>query len=232
VAVSPGGTVYVADQNNNRVEEFTAAGGYVGSISVPTPAGVALDHAGDIWVSSPSYASGNQVYEFSPAGAQLLSFGSTQASYGALGNTGGIAVGPDGTIYVAQSDYNVVSVFDPDGNFETEFGLQSNQASAAENLASPEGLAVTASGDVLVADTGNDRLVEFAPAPASGSAAGALSPGATAPGGPGLPLIIGLSLAALLLAAAGAWGILAYCARWWPPPRATCAGDCPTSSTS
>ena len=144
---------------------------------MPTPAGVALDSAGDLWVSSPSYASGNQVYEFSPAGAQLLSFGSTQASYGALGNIGGIAVGPDGKVYVAQSDYNVVSVFGPDGSFETEFGLQSNPASAAENLAAPEGLAVTASGDVLVADTGNNRLVEFAPAAASGSAAAAVAPG-------------------------------------------------------
>ena len=76
LAASPGGgTVYVADQNNNRIEEFTAAGGYAGSISVPTPAGVAVDRAGDIWVSSPSYASGNQVYEFSAAGSQLQSFG-------------------------------------------------------------------------------------------------------------------------------------------------------------
>jgi phospholipase C len=235
LALSPtAGTVYVADQDNNRIEEFTAAGGYAGSISVPTPAGVALDRAGDIWVSSPSYASGNQVYEFSPTGAQLLSFGSTQASYGALGNTGGIAIGPDGKVYVAQSDYNVISVFGPDGTFETEFGLQSNTADATENLAAPEGLAVTASGDVLVADTGNDRLVEFFPA--SGSAAGALVPLAAAPRGPALPLIIGLSLAALLLAAGGAWGFLAYRRR---PARsaqaaafATPAGPDPTAATA
>ena len=209
LAVSANGaTVYVADQNNNRIEEFTQAGGYIGSISVPNPAGVALNGAGDIWVSSPSYASGNQVYEFSPAGAQLLSFGGTQASYGALGNTGGIAVGPDGKIYVAQSDYNLVSVFNSGGVFETEFGLQSNPANAAENLAAPEGLTVAASGAVLVADTGNDRLVEFSPA--SGSAAAAVVPLAPTSGGPGVRLIIGLSLAALLLTAAGAWGILAY----------------------
>jgi DNA-binding beta-propeller fold protein YncE len=199
VALSASGaTVYVADQNNNRIEEFTAAGGYDGSISVPTPAGIALDGSGDLWVSSPSYAAGNQVYEFSPAGPQLLTFGSTQASYGALGNIGGIAVGPDGKIYVAQSDYNLVSVFNPDGTFQTEFGLRSNAANAAENLAAPEGLAVTSAGDVLVADTGNNRLVEFAPAPKS--AAGAVVSGSTTPGGPGLTLIIGLSLAALLLA--------------------------------
>jgi phospholipase C len=209
LAVSAGGgTVYVADQDNSRVEEFTPAGGYLGSIGMPTPAGVALDAADDLWVSSPSYASGNQVYEFSPAGAQLRSFGGTQAGYGALGNTGGIAIGPGGKVYVAQSDYNLVSVFGPDGSFETEFGLQSHASDAAKNLAAPEGLAITASGDLVVADTGNDRLVEFSPA--AGSAATALVPAATAPPGPTLALIIGLSLAALLLTAAGAWGILAY----------------------
>jgi phospholipase C len=224
LALSPtAGMVYVADQNNNRIEEFTAAGGYAGSISVPTPAGVALDGAGNIWVSSPSYASGNQVYEFSPTGTQLLSFGSTQASYGALGNTGGIAIGPDGKVYVAQPDYNVISVFGPGGAFETEFGLQSNTADATENLAAPEGLAVTASGDVLVADAGNDRLVEFSPA--SGSAAAALAPLAT-PGGPGVALIIGLSLAALLLGTAGAWGFLAYRRRPARSAQAPAAVSC------
>ena len=84
---------------------------------MPTPAGVAIDGAGDLWVSSPSYAAGNPVYEFSPSGAQLPVFGSTQASYGAFSNTGGIAIGPDGKIYVAQSDYNLVTVFNPDGSF-------------------------------------------------------------------------------------------------------------------
>jgi phospholipase C len=228
-----GATVYVADQNNNRIEEFTAAGGYAGSISVPTPAGVALDGSGDLWVSSPSYAAGNQVYEFSPSGAQLLASGSTQASYGALGNIGGIAVGPEGKIYVAQSDYNLVSVFNPDGTFETEFGLQSNAANAADNLAAPEGLAVTASGDVLAADTGNNRLVEFAPA--SGSAAAALVPPATAGRGPALPPITGLSLAALLLAAAGGWGILAYRrrpGRLAPSPAFATAPDGTQSTTT
>ncbi|WP_300613585.1 NHL repeat-containing protein, partial [Trebonia sp.] len=208
-----GGTVYVADQDNNRIEEFTAAGSYAGSISVPTPAGVALDASGDIWVSSPSYAAGNQVYEFSPAGAQLLSFGTTQAGYGALGNTSGIAVGPDGKIYVGQEDYNLVSVYNPDGTFYTEFGLQSDTSDAFENLLAPEGLAVTPSGDVLVADTGNDRVVEFSPAPdsAAGAVAPPVAPAARPAGGgaPSVPLMIGLSLAALALAAAAALALAA-----------------------
>jgi NHL repeat-containing protein len=66
------GVVYVADQDNNRIEKFSTAGAYRGAISVATPAGVALDGKGDIWVSSPSYAEGNTIDEFSAAGKEDL----------------------------------------------------------------------------------------------------------------------------------------------------------------
>jgi sugar lactone lactonase YvrE len=126
LAVTPSGDVWVADQGNGRVVEFSADGRYRVSFAVPTSAGVGLDARGDVWVSSPGYAlaGGNSVREFTPAGHQLRSFGITQAGYGDLSNPGGIAVGPDGRIYVAQPDYGLVSVFSPAGSFYTEFGLQ------------------------------------------------------------------------------------------------------------
>ena len=229
VAVSANGaTVYVADQNNNRIEEFTAAGGYVGSISVPTrPAS-----------RSTAPATSGCPARATRRGTRCTSSPRGRAAAVVRQHPGELRRArqhrrhrgrPGRKIYVAQSDYNLVSVFNPDGIFETEFGLQSNTANAAENLAAPEGLAVTASGDVLVADTGNDRLVEFAPA--SRSAAAAVVPGSTTPGGPGLPLIIGLSLAALLLAAAGAWGILAYRRRpGRPRPAPASARPHPTAA--
>jgi phospholipase C len=193
LAAAPGGDIYVADQANNRIEVFSASGGYLASISVPTPYGVALGASGNLWVSSPSYAAGNAVYEFSATGSQLREFGSTQSGYGALSNPGGLAVGPGGRIYVAQPDYGWVTVFNPDGSFYTEFGLQSNVGHAREDLAFPQDLAITASGQVWVADSGNGRMVEFTP-PGGGSAQVALA----APGGAGVPrgawwaLVIGL----------------------------------------
>jgi len=199
LVVAPDGDVYVADQGNNRIEEFSPSGGYLASISVATPDGVALDAAGDIWVSSPSYADGNAVYEFSPAGTQLQTFGATQASYGAMSNVGGIAVGPGGRIYLAQPDYGWVTVYNPDGSFYTEFGLQSDTRQAGEDLEFPQGLAVTAGGDVFVADSGNGRVAEFAP-PGSGRRAAAVVP----PSGSGVPRDVWLALvAAALLALAG-----------------------------
>jgi phospholipase C len=197
LALSPSGDVWVADQGNSRIEEFSASGGYLASIQVQAPAGVALDADGDIWVSSPSYAPGNAVDEFSPAGRSLQSFGTTQAGYGDLGDTGGIAVGPAGRVYVAQPDYGWVSVFGRDGAFYTEFGLRSDPARASEELEFPQGLAVTATGQVWVADSGHNRIAEFGPPTAPASAPG---------GGPPLLLVGGLALLGALLARAGlAW---------------------------
>ncbi len=197
LALSPSGDVWVADQGNSRVEEFSASGRYLASIKVPTPAGVALDADGNIWVSSPSYAPGNAIDEFSPAGRSLQSFGTTQAGYGDLGDTAGIAIGPAGRVYVAQPDYGWVSVFGRNGLFYTEFGLRSDSAQASEDLEFPQGLAVTATGQVWVADSGGNQIAQFGPAVAH----------AAAPKG-GLPLLLvgGLAVLGALLARIGlAW---------------------------
>ena len=218
LAVTPSGDVWVADQGNGRVVEFSADGRYRVSFAVPTPAGVALDARGDVWVSSPAYAltGGNSVREFSPAGHQLRSFGITQAGYGDLSNPGGIAVGPDGRIYVAQPDYGLVSVFSPAGSFYTEFGLQPDPGRAAEDLEFPQGLAIAATGQVWVADTGHDRIVQFGQVPGP-----PVTGAPAAPGGPSPLLIIGGCLLALVIAGLGWYLVRRGRARGTGPPPLT-----------
>jgi sugar lactone lactonase YvrE len=173
LTVSPAGDIYVADQDNNRVQEFSPGGAYLSSVAVATPDGVAIDSAGNLWVSSPSYADGNAVYEFSRAGTPISSFGSTQASFGALSNTSGIAVTTSGLIVVVQQDYSWVTVFNPAGSFSTEFGLQPGSGGRADlelpqgpDLEFPQGIAISPAGNIYVADSGNNRVVEYTP-PAS-----------------------------------------------------------------
>jgi phospholipase C len=211
VAVS-GGTVYVADFGNSRIEEFTTSGTYTSSVSVPTPTGVAVTSAGDIWVASASYTYGNGVYEYSPSGARLLAAQSTQSGYGSFGDTGGIAIGADDDVYVAQPDYGLVSVYSQDGSFLTEFGLDSSKAAAGTNLEFPQAVAVTPDGRVWVADSGGNRLAEFGPGTAPigaavGSAAGPAVRSATGSGDGGRgPWLLALAvLAASLLGAAAIW---------------------------
>ena len=100
MAVSASGQVYVADQGASRIVELSPSGAYLASFVAPTPDGVAVGPAGQVWVSSPGYSfdpaggsvAGNTVQEFSPSGGALQSFGQTQAGLGALSNPAGIAV--------------------------------------------------------------------------------------------------------------------------------------------
>ena len=226
VAVSSFGDVWVADQGHSRVVEFTANGRYHAAIGVPTPAGVALDGRGNVWVSSPGDARGNSVEEFSPAGHQLLSFGTTQAGYGDLGDPGGLAVGPGGKVYVAQPDYGLVSVFSPAGRFITEFGLQPGIAKADEDLEFPQSLAVTAKDQIWVADSGRNRISEF------GSAPGSAAPAApVVPGSPPVLLIIAECLLAIALIGLG-WWLARRRKQTGPRPQARAVPPAPASAAA
>ena len=162
---------------------------------------------------------GNAVCEFTPAGTNLEYYGSTQASYGALSNTAGIAIGPAGRIYVVNADYSLVTVLNPDGSFYTDLGLQSDPANTAQDLSFPQGIAVTADGTVYVADGGNGRVAEYSPAPVaavvSGVTGAAKLTGAAAarPANPGFPRLSSSGAAtgaAIALALAALTGFLAW----------------------
>ncbi len=88
----------------------------------------------------------------------------------------GIAVGPDGNIYVVDSDNHRVQVFDPDGIFLREWGGQCNLSTGQVcvdpdgdgplspgdgQFQEPWGIAVAGDGRVYVADTWNHRVQVF-----------------------------------------------------------------------
>jgi tripartite motif-containing protein 71 len=76
----------------------------------------------------------------------------------------GIAVGSDGYVYVTENDSNStvnqhrVQKFTSSGNFVTKWGALGHGPS---EFNSPLGIAVAPSGNVYVADSGNDRIQVF-----------------------------------------------------------------------
>jgi tripartite motif-containing protein 71 len=72
--VSDGTHLWVADSQNQRIQEFTSGGAFLGQISpfsYPSPYGITLDGAG-IWTVDYNT---NQVILYSPNGTKILSFG-------------------------------------------------------------------------------------------------------------------------------------------------------------
>jgi DNA-binding beta-propeller fold protein YncE len=72
----------------------------------------------------------------------------------------GVALDPDGDVWVADTGHDRVAEFTPAGRLVASFGLPARLG----GLDQPEGIAVDAAGHVWVADTGLDRVVEFSSA--------------------------------------------------------------------
>lgn len=88
----------------------------------------------------------------------LNGWGSSGSAEGQFSFPRGMAVGPDGTVYVADTGNNRIEVFNAAGTFENIIG---SAGAGAGQFASPRSLAVSNGGSIYVADTGNNRIQIF-----------------------------------------------------------------------
>ena len=69
-----------------------------------------------------------------------------------------LAIGPNGLIYVADTDFSRIQVFSTEGELIRNWGSEGIENG---NFSSPDGIAVSANGEVFVADTKNNRIQVF-----------------------------------------------------------------------
>jgi tripartite motif-containing protein 71 len=106
IAIDPSGNIYVADANNDRIQKFNSKGEYLsqfgtygtGDGQFAEPQAVDINAAGNVVVTDRETG---RVQLFTPSGEFLAKFG---VEWHWLPD--GLAVGPEGIIYVANSGYN------------------------------------------------------------------------------------------------------------------------------
>ena len=85
---------------------------------------------------------------------------SIPAAPGTFNEPWGVAVGPDGSVYVTDTWNHRVQKFTPSGSYLTSWGIF-GQGETPESFYGPRGLAVDSQGRIYVADTGNKSIVVF-----------------------------------------------------------------------
>jgi DNA-binding beta-propeller fold protein YncE len=155
-AWDPRGFLYVVDKTA-RIQKFDAAGRFLLGWSTPEskmgrPTGIAVDAAGDVLVADTHY---HRILRYSPQGQLRHEFGREGRGPGEFIYPTGLAVGPDGLIYVPEYGGNDrIQVFSPEGRLLRNWGVYGE---APGEFKRPQSVAVR--GDRLyVADAANHRI--------------------------------------------------------------------------
>jgi DNA-binding beta-propeller fold protein YncE/uncharacterized membrane protein len=126
------------------------------------PRQIALAPDGSLYIAD---SLNHRIQHLSPDGQVLQVWGTYadvaqgEAPAGTFNEPWGVAVAPDGSVYVADTWNYRIQKFTSDGKFLLMWG--SGPAVGQDQFYGPRGLAVDSLGHLFVADTGNKRIVIF-----------------------------------------------------------------------
>jgi DNA-binding beta-propeller fold protein YncE len=111
---------------------------------------LAVGPDGDLFLTATAIGSTeDEVIKLAPSGQVLARWGSPGSAPGEFSDPVGVAVGPGGQVYVADTENDRVQKFDADGNLLTAWGSTGHEPGQFDQ---PVAVATAPNGDVYVAD--------------------------------------------------------------------------------
>jgi tripartite motif-containing protein 71 len=150
LALDPHGNVWVADTSNDRIQRFSGSGKPQKLIkgNLDTPEGIAVGPDQRIYVTDSLH---DKIKVFGKGGALKLKWGSFGDGRYGFHFTADVEVGPDGAVYVVDKQNDKVKKYDSQGKWLATF--------KNIGLSDPNGVALDSSGNIYIADRGNNRVV-------------------------------------------------------------------------
>jgi sugar lactone lactonase YvrE len=212
VAVDAAGNLYISDTHNNyRVRKvssgiidtiagngrffYSGDGGSAVTEGLGQPSGVAVDTSGNVYIAD---SANNRVRKVANGTMTTLA-GTGVSGYGGdngpavnalLANPKFVAVDSSGNVYVSDLFNGRVRMISPSGTITTFAGIGAagyggdGAAATSAQLYNPAGLAVDASGNLYIADSGNNRIRKVSPGGTITTFAGTGTNGYSGDGGP------------------------------------------------
>jgi uncharacterized protein (TIGR03437 family) len=208
LAVDPAGNLYIADSSHLRMVDtagiiHTVAGCPCGGDGVPvgwaqvgSATGIARDASGNILFSDQGT---HMVRRIAPDGTITNVAGTGEPGYSGDGGLAtqarlswpaGLAFDAAGNLYIADEQNSAIRKVTPSGIVQTVAGNGvagsggDGGAATAARLAQPDGVAVDASGNLYIADSGNNRIRKVDTSGVIRTIAGTSQFGSSGDGGP------------------------------------------------
>jgi DNA-binding beta-propeller fold protein YncE len=152
IAADQAGHIWVDDRERQMVTELEAGGSVLRSWPAKASLAIAVDPGGTaVYLAGSS----EEIESYSASGSPLAKWNLPKGS----GQPYGIAVGPDGLVYVADSGHDRVFVYEPGGTLVRE--LPTAVTGGLSGI--PYGIAIAPSGEVYLANTLAGQVEEFTP---------------------------------------------------------------------
>ncbi len=162
-----GSEVFVSEAGNNRIQVFDLEGNFLymfghegkGSGELGRPMLIDIK---DNRIYVPEYLN-DRVQVFSLTGEPLETIGSSGKGAAEFDAPGGVAIGEDGKLYVADFYNHRIQVLGPEGSLHLQLGETGVKGIRAGLFNYPTDVALLPGGDIVVADAYNDRIQVFTP---------------------------------------------------------------------